>query len=149
MGRLTILEVREIRTMREGGFSYNQIAPRFNLVGETVRNICLGYTYKRVDRDWPLRTSYNSGRYSEEYSIWTAMKRRCYNPEDKYYKYYGGRGITVCDSWRKSFVEFMMDMGPRTPERPTLDRIDGNLGYYKENCRWATWEEQRTNRRKK
>jgi hypothetical protein len=55
MGRLTILEIREIRYLREDGLSYNQIAFKYHLVGETVRNICLGYTYKKVDHEWPLR----------------------------------------------------------------------------------------------
>lgn len=80
------------------------------------------------------------------YGTWYSMKARCYNPKSISFKWYGQRGVTVCDRWRDSFSNFLEDMGER-PEGKTLDRIDFNKGYSKENCRWATPQEQRTNQR--
>ena len=71
------------------------------------------------------------------YGCWEAMKQRCYNPNVKQFKDYGGRGITVCDRWRDSFVNFLDDMGER-PEGYSIDRIDNNGNYELENCRFIT-----------
>lgn len=78
------------------------------------------------------------------YSTWKAMKLRCYNKNVHNFKYYGGKGITVCDRWIHSYPNFLEDMGPR-PENKTIDRIDSSKGYFKENCRWATSYEQSQN----
>ena len=73
------------------------------------------------------------------------MKNRCLNQRAERYDRYGGRGILVCDEWL-SFDGFLTDMGER-PEERTLDRIDNDGSYTKDNCRWATAKEQRANRR--
>lgn len=84
---------------------------------------------------------------SREYHTWEGMIQRCTNPKNPKFKTYGGLGITVCNSWR-TFSNFFSDMGER-PRNKTLDRINNDLGYYKENCRWATVSEQNLNKRKK
>jgi hypothetical protein len=86
-------------------------------------------------------------RQSPEYNTWVGMKARCYNPEHEKYKYYGGRGITICDEWRFNFRTFLKDMGKRPSLHHSIDRIDNDGNYCKKNCRWATREQQRVNRR--
>lgn len=80
------------------------------------------------------------------YRVWTSMKQRCDNPNIKYYEHYGGRGITYCKRWSK-FENFLKDMGEK-PEGKSLDRIDNNKNYSKNNCKWATWAEQNRNTRR-
>lgn len=73
------------------------------------------------------------------------MIQRCANPKNIAYPYYGGRGITVCARWQ-SFPNFLEDMGERPPGT-TIDRRDNEKGYSKDNCRWATRQEQDGNKR--
>lgn len=74
---------------------------------------------------------------SRVYNIYEGMIRRCKPENSGMFPHHAGKGITVCDRWKESFENFFTDMG-EVPEGLSLDRIDGNLGYYKENCRWAT-----------
>ncbi len=81
-----------------------------------------------------------------EKQSWKSMKQRCLNPKSEVYKYYGAKGITVCDKWIK-WEGFNEDMGPRPEPKAqySLDRIDSTKGYGKDNCRWATKTEQSSN----
>lgn len=79
------------------------------------------------------------------YNAWVGILQRCNNPRNQDYHNYGGRGIAVCDRWLK-FENFISDMGLK-PTGLTIDRINNNLGYFKENCRYASSIEQNRNRR--
>ncbi len=95
-------------------------------------------------------TSHDLSR-SSTYGIHRAVLSRCYNPNNSKYHNYGGRGITVCDRWREpapqGFLNFLEDMGER-PDGVSIDRVDNNLGYSKENCRWTDSTTQAYNQRK-
>lgn len=80
------------------------------------------------------------------YQIWFAMKQRCTNPNSDYYYIYGGAGISYCEKW-VTFSGFWEDMSDGYSEELTLDRINGDLGYNKDNCRWATKSEQAYNQK--
>lgn len=82
------------------------------------------------------------------YNIWQCMRQRCTNPNRPRYSDWGGRGITVCERW-SLFENFLADVGIRPSPDHTLDRIENDKGCCKENCRWATRQEQNKNQRQR
>lgn len=116
----------------------------------TGGSLCSGHTAScgclHSERRNASRTKHGKARRGQaksvEYNVWSCMIGRCRNTKDKRY---GGRGIKVCERWQ-SFEAFYQDMGDR-PEGHTLDRIDVNGNYEPSNCRWATNEEQSSNKR--
>ncbi|MFH1628162.1 MAG: AP2 domain-containing protein [Pseudomonadota bacterium] len=88
-----------------------------------------------------------NGKSSIEYRIWLHMKQRCYNKNDKAYKYYGARGIRICERWLNNAALFLKDMGKRPHNKLTIERINNDGDYMPTNCKWATWSEQNSNKR--
>lgn len=84
--------------------------------------------------------------YSKEWSSWHSMRQRCLNPRHPSYRYYGGRGITICARW-SNFEKFLADIGNRPSPSHSLDRINNNGNYTPKNCKWSDKKEQGRNRR--
>lgn len=89
------------------------------------------------------------GHYGEPlHGVWSAMRQRCSNPKNKDYKYYGARGISVCQEWQSGYLAFRswaLSNGYQTGL--TIDRINTYGNYEPDNCRWITIQEQQKNRR--
>jgi len=93
-----------------------------------------------------------TGKESTTHRSWTNMLNRCNNPNYKRYQDYGGRGIAICKRWQESdgkgFLNFLEDMCKRPGKEYSIDRINNELGYFKENCKWSTAKQQSNNKRK-
>jgi len=112
-----------------------------------AKDLCRKH-YNRDHRAGNLEIRQSHGMYkSSTYSSWQCMKDRCYRRDNAAFKYYGARGITVCDRWKDSFINFLNDMG-EAPKGLTIDRIESDGNYEPSNCKWSTKSEQSYNRRK-
>ena len=96
-----------------------------------------------VQKDIPHRAHWDVG--STEHNAWRAMLARCRNPNDSRYYTYGARGISVCARWL-IYANFLVDMGRKPSSLHSIDRMDNDGNYFKENCRWATPQQQMRNR---
>lgn len=87
------------------------------------------------------------GKMSPEYVSWQRVIQRCSNPNYENYNNYGGRGVKVCERWKKSFANFLSDMGNKPFPRAHIDRIDNSGNYEPKNCRWVSCKENARNKR--
>lgn len=94
--------------------------------------------------DWRVK---HGASKTPEYRVWISIKSRCLNPRCHAYPLYGGRGIAICESWKRSFSAFLSNVGPRPSSSHWLDRTDNNGNYEPGNCRWVLPKQQGRNRR--
>lgn len=88
-----------------------------------------------------------NGKTTRLYRIYSSMKQRCYNPKRDNYKHYGGKGIKICDEWKKSFKAFYdWSMSNGYTNKMSIDRINVNGNYQPDNCRWISMFEQQSNK---
>jgi hypothetical protein len=105
-----------------------------------------------IERAVETNTKHGQGGSKEfkptsEYTTWKNILSRCYKENNIVYKYYGGRGVKVCDRWLSSFENFFSDMGKKPTPKHSIDRINVNGNYEPDNCRWATQKVQAGNTR--
>lgn len=116
----------------------------FSLVKGNTKS-CWCFRKERVTKHWCSNKRWKT-LSTPEYSCWQSMKVRCYKKTYRDYHLYGWRWITVCDRWKKSFINFYNDMWIR-PKWTTIDRIDTNWNYEPWNCKWSNIYEQAKNKR--
>lgn len=147
-GRLTVLALTNER--RHGKLVYLvgcECGTALEVVGQSLRN---GVTRSCgcFRSDLTVARQRTHGLTGcPEYRVWRAVINRCTNPRVQSYPRYGGAGVRVCSTWRRSFAEFYLDMGVRPSSGHSIDRINPFGNYEPANCRWATLKEQATNKR--
>ena len=140
--RLTVLPIRE---KRKGRPYWRCRCECGELIWARSDQLKSGNTQSCGCLNRDIRTTHNMWQ-TPEYKCWQQIKQRCHNPKHRFYPDYGARGIYVCDRWRKSFENFIADLG-RRPKGTWLDRIDNDGPYIPENCAWRTPKQQGRNRR--
>lgn len=151
-GRWTALEKTESRTYPSGATIHfrwclcdcgtEQWVGEYKLI--TGHSQSCGCLQADVTAHRNLTHGYSAGDRTQVYRVWTGILKRCLNARVPEYPRYGGRGITVCERWLR-FENFLEDMG-EPPPGLTIDRLDNDGPYCKENCAWRTAKEQAHNR---
>lgn len=147
-GRLTVL--RHIGSSPNRGLIWECRCLCGNVIQTTAKVLRSGESQSCgcLNRERTIKTHTKHGlARTPAYKSYVTMLDRCYRANHRSYSKYGGKGITVCESWRNGVENFVRDMGPRPSLKHSLDRIDPNGNYGPSNCRWATATEQQRNRR--
>ena len=139
--------------VKEACGKYKYVIPCQCACGSEARALPMAYirTYKHCkectthsSNGYPIHKQGNTSLYR----IWSGMLGRCERPSTESYKYYGARGITVCNEWRGSFIPFMQwALANGYTEGLSIERIDNDKNYEPDNCKWIPLTEQGKNRR--
>jgi len=154
-GRATALEFMGVNSGRSAMWRFRcDCGEVFEALARDLRSgrvqSCGCFRLERVAAANKKRLTTHGASFTRTHNIWRGMLARCRNPNRDKFKYYGGRGVKVCERWQgpQGFANFLADMG-EAPDGLTLDRHPNADGDYEPgNCRWATWSEQRKNQRK-
>lgn len=148
-GRLTVLKLHEINIRHEAMWLCQCECGKTKIVRSNSLTsgliVSCGCYHKEMLK---MRLTTHGQSHTRLFNIWQNVKRRCYNPNYKYYSYYGGRGITMIEEWKNDFGVFQKwatENGYKN--NLTLDRIDSDGNYEPSNCRWATRQTQQNNLR--
>ena len=146
-GRLELVKLHSKRGYEQlWEFKCDCGRPKVAFIKNVVRGITRSCGCYSMECRMRRSTTHGCSKKLEEYAIWCSIKSRCHNPNSHAKKWYMDKGVKMCDSWRGSFTQFLSDMGCRPSKNHSIHRINPEDGYRKENCKWATVDEQNENK---